>query len=60
MLLARQLGVIVVGLVLCKALTIVHFPELEKTDAGRFGLVLLKVFEQARQFRQFLLGLNGH
>ena len=58
--LAGQFGVVVVGLVLRKALAVVHFPELEKTDAGRFGLVLFEVFEQVRQLRQFLLGLGGH
>ncbi len=51
MLLAGQFGVVVVGLVLRKALAVVHFPELEKTDAGRFGLVLFEVFEQVGQLR---------
>ena len=35
---AGQFGVVVVSLVLRKAFTVVHFPELEKTDVGRFGL----------------------
>lgn len=57
---AGQLGVVVVGLVLHKTFAVVHFPELEKPDSGRFSLVLFEVFQQAWQFRQFLLGLSRH
>lgn len=60
MLLTWQLGMVVFGLVLCEPLTVVHFPELEKGDAGRFYLMLLVVFEQVGQLRQFLLGLSRH
>jgi hypothetical protein len=38
----------------------VHAPKLEKRDAGCFDPVLLEVFEQAGQLRQFLLGLGRH
>ncbi len=49
-----------VGLVLRKIGTIVHFIKSKKANGRVFELVLLEVFEQAGQLRQFLLGLGGH
>lgn len=48
---AGQFGVVVVGLVLRRALAIVHAPKLKKTGVGRRCLVCVVVVHKAGQLR---------
>ncbi len=55
-----QLGVVVVGPMLRKALAVVQLQEIEEIEVGCLSVMRLEVVPKHRQPGQFLLHLTGH